>query len=835
MAIFSPNYLRANTEQSKQIAIVIKIDGVPGYLSNIPIYSIVRYGDPDVFYGGPFVYGALRKRDDVRDILSLEGSSLTLSQRLEPEQGKGSISTLTFAFIDLDNFMTELCSPGVIVDEILGKEVTVQLGYQDISFPSDYFVIFRGTITATTSKTGIVTLQISDPNTKNRQYTFKQGSTNTTSSIDDTVTTIPVVSTNNFFEQILGPDATYDPAIKTYIKVDEEFMEYPAVGGTDATNFYVTRGARGTIPAPHDTDASVTSAVQIQDHCIDLALKVMLSGWDGNCIIDQPIQSIITTLSGVLGNINNSVTLPDDVDAVKDYGLVIGDYLTISNATDPLNDITTRITGFADPSSTQPNQVILTADDFNSVEYPTTALISFRSQYDTYPVDCGLKLTPRDVDVQGYIDLKNTFLASPGNSYRFLLTEQTQGKDWLESQVYLPVSVYSLTRRGKLSVKITKPPIGNASLITLDQDNIIDPVNITFDRGTNSRKFFNEISWQYDQTDAGVYLSIFDRLDSASLTIIGLSSVLPISSSGLRTDLTPDIEDTLTKRAQFFLSRYKRGAQQVNLKVNYGTGNLIEGGDIVALNGNGLSLPNFTDGTRDFGVQLFEVIERGLNLKDGNVNLKLINGVGASATDRFGMIAPSSVLGIGSTTTVLFLTDSFSSANPIFPGNEWFKWQNYVGQPIIVHNLDYSYTEQVTIKGFDIVNPNKMTVTPALSSAPPAGYIIDIPHYPNFGTVATLSTYKSIFTFCGPEATVATGTSDTVFDVVLGDEIYLFDGCVIRVHNDDFTIDSGDIFVKTVIGTTVTTSTPLGFTPSAGQIVDLIGFAIDRGGCYRWI
>ena len=149
--------------------------------------------------------------------------------------------------------------------------------------------------------------------------------------------------------------------------------------------------------------------------------------------------------------------------------------------------------------------------------------------------------------------------------------------------------------------------------------------------------------------------------------------------------------------------------------------------------------------------------------------------------------------------------------------------------------MDYSYTEQVTIKGFDIVNPNKMTVTPALSSAPPAGYIIDIPHYPNYGSAATLSTYKSIFTFCGPEATVATGTSDTVFDVVSGDEIYLFDGCVIRVHNADFTIDSGDIFVKTVIGTTVTTTVTLGFTPSAGQIVDLIGFAIDRGGSYRWI
>ena len=100
----------------------------------------------------------------------------------------------------------------------------------------------------------------------------------------------------------------------------------------------------------------------------------------------------------------------------------------------------------------------------------------------------------------------------------------------------------------------------------------------------------------------------------------------------MRTDLTPDIEDTLTKRAQFFLSRYKRGAQQVSLKVNYGTGNLIEGGDIVALNGDGLSLPNFIDGTRNFGVQLFEVIERGLNLKDGNVTLKLIAGVGASAT-----------------------------------------------------------------------------------------------------------------------------------------------------------------------------------------------------------
>lgn len=835
MAIFTVDYLRANTESSKQISIVVTIDGLPFQLSNRPVYSVVNYGDP-IVYGEPgLVYGALRRNDDVKDILSLDGSSLTIAQRLEPEQGKGSISSFSLAFIDKDEIMTQICTPGFYFPEILGRNVTIELGYEQISYPTDYFVIFRGIITGINQRTGVYVLALSDPNVKRRQYVFLPSATTITSAITDTDTTIPVNNTGQFYQQILGPDATYDPAIKTYIKIDDEFIEYPSNGILDAVTFQlVTRGARGTVAAPHDSGASVAGYIQMQDHCIDMVLKIMLSGWNGPWISDQPLKSIIATLDGVLGNIQNAIIFPDGVDVQKKYGLVAGDYVTITGSAYPGNNITSTIIDFVDIGPFQPNQIILLADDLSTAEYPTAAVVAFRSQFDTYPVNAGLRLTPDEVDVQGHLDLKALFLSDASNSYRFLLSDQQQGKDFIEKEIYLPVSAYSVTRRGRLSVKITKPPLADAGLIILGQNNIIDPDNITFDRATNSRTFFNEINVQYDVDDAGTFLSVFDAFDSDSLSLIGLSSVMPITSLGTKTDLSPNIEANLTHRALFLLSRYKRGALTVGLKVNYGTGNLIEAGDVVALDGTGLELPNWVTADRDFGVQLFEVIDRTLDIKAGNVALKLVNGVGASASDRFATISPSSVLGGGNTTSTIFVTDSFSPADPKFPGAEHRKWDNYVGQPVVVHNEDYSVSGQSVIAAIDPVNTYKFTLSPPLGFTPPAGYILDIIPYPTSTSASVDSLYKSVQFFLSPQVLVVTGIDAFNFTVGGGDIGKFFVGAMVRVHDYSYAIDSPDVTVVDIVGNQITVNVSLGFTPAAGQFIDLIGFA-DKGGAYRWI
>src|SRR5882724_3848479 len=112
------NYLLFNEELTKNISLVVKIDGVPDLLTNRPIFKKVRYGDPDIHYGDPgLVYGGLTRVPNVKDYLSLDGSSITISQLIEPERGKGSVSQFSLSFVDVGQYMSNLIAPGNVIPD----------------------------------------------------------------------------------------------------------------------------------------------------------------------------------------------------------------------------------------------------------------------------------------------------------------------------------------------------------------------------------------------------------------------------------------------------------------------------------------------------------------------------------------------------------------------------------------------------------------------------------------------------------------------------------------------------------------------------------------------
>ena len=612
----APNrFITFNSQSTKQINIIVEIEGVPGLLCALPIYKRIRYGDPDVFYGGPgLVYGGLIRMNSwnggaVRDILSLDASSLTLQQRIEPEQGRASISVLSFGFIDKDQYMTQLCSPGVIVDDILGKKIKVYLGYRDIAFPEDYYVIFRGVISQIDQPPGLVKFTLSDPNIKRRSQIFYSGTSKLSAGIDAVTTTIPVISNSDFIKHIQGPDGNYDPAIKLYLKIGDESIEYGPTASLPAAVFGsnsfsgVVRGSRGTTAAAHGPDEDVAVEMLLEDHAIDMALKLMLSGWDGPCLEDIPIQGINLTAIVSPASYPNCLVLPANKDANRDYGLFLGDYLTTTGSGIPANNQTCQVIGFEDLEE-QTNRIILTDGTFTN-ELSTTAVFSVRSKYDVYPVACGSKLSVDDVDVERHVETKAQFLSVEENAYRFLITQPQTGKTFIETEIYLPIASYSLTRFGRLSMGLTKPPLVDDRLQFLTKDNVLNADRLAPQRSITNRKYFNEITWSYDaRDDNSSYATVLKTLDTDSLNIIGLSSVLPIKSLGLRSDLNPDA--VIQRRTKFLLGRYKKGAILLNPEVNYEVGVQIEAGDIVALQDDGnLQIANYSTGERNLGVQLF--------------------------------------------------------------------------------------------------------------------------------------------------------------------------------------------------------------------------------------
>lgn len=836
-------FLVYNTQSTKQINIVLEIEGVPGILSAQPVYKRIRYGDPDVHYGDPgLVYGGLIRMNtfnggEVRDILSLDASSLTLQQRIEPEQGRASISVLSFGFIDKDSYMTQLCSPGIIVDDILGKKIKVYLGYQDIAFPEDYYVVFRGIISQVDQPPGLVKFTLSDPNIKRRTQIFYTGKSKLSAGINSSTTTIPVISNSDFLKSVLGPAGNYDPGVKLYLKIDDEYIEYGPSASLPSATFGVNsfggvvRGARTSVTAAHDPDAEVSVYMELEDHAINMALKLMLSGWGTFCTTDVPLQGV--NLTGLVSPASypNSLVLPQNKDANRDYGLYLGDYITVSGSAIPGNNITARVIGF-EAIEDEPNRVILTDGIFTN-ELSTTGVMAIRSQFDVYPLTAGAKLQVDDVDVQRHLELKAQFLSVDENYLRFFISSPQTCKTFIESEIYLPLACYSLTRFGRLSMGLTKPPIADDRLQFLNKDNITNADRLAPQRSLTNRKFFNEIDWSYDVDDAGsFYANVIKTVDTDSLNIIGISTVLPIKSNGIRSALNPDA--VIARRTKFLLNRYKKGAVILNPEVTYEVGVQIEAGDIVALSDEGsLQIANYSTGVRNIGVQLFEVIDRTLDLKSGNVKLQLLSGVGGAADDRFGTISPSSRTDAGVDLYSVIIKDSYGAK---YPGNEKLKYENYIGYPVRIHNDDWSVSYERTLTGFSNTNPYQMLFSDVLPMVIPADWVIDIPPYPLSPDTYVNQIYKSIHAFLDATVAVVSGVDAYTLTVSPGDIGKFNANALIKIHEPEWVYESPEVIIDSVdTGTnTIVVKSSLGFTPNAGDLIEFIGFADKQPG-YRWI
>lgn len=838
------NYQIYNDLQSKKLAIVVDIAGLD-YLTSTTIGRVLQYGDPynygdpGLLYGGLVPIGTNPSERGQKILLNLDGSSLTIAQRLEPEQGRGAISTLSMSFIDKDKYMTQAVTPGLIIPEILGREVKIWLGYAQTSFPQDFYIVWRGRVGQVNPEIGRISLQFVDPNLAKRQQIFYTAQTTLNGAINDTVTTINVDANGDFHEKILGPDGTYDQFVQCYIKIEDEFIEYQQTG-FEATGFgtnqflSVVRGARGTTAASHADGVDIDAYVQLSGRAVEMALNIQMSGWAGPYLTGYGITALVQTGDPFVPLISNGIVLNNNVDAVRDLGLTVGDYITIAGDPNLSNNGTFVVVGF-DNSLNQTNKVILVDTTF--IASPATpALLALRSQYDVWPTSCGCKLPGWEVDIAGHQFYQNTYLFSAANSYSFLINSPESGKTFIESQIMLPVGAYCLTRQGKLSMGLTKPPIADERTSILNQTNVLEPQTIKVQRGLNNRKYFNEINWSYDFNDDGEPTSLRKTIDTDSLNLIGISSVLPIEAKGAKTSL--GFNTIVENRERNLLLRYADAAVMIDLKTNFGTGNLIEAGDVVILSDqNQLQIPNMKTGERNMGQQLMEVINRSIDLKSGQVQLQLLGGLQSLISDRYATITPSSLVTTGSTTTKVRIVESFGA---VFPAQEQNKWIDYKGYRITVRSEDYSVFEETTFIDLDPSDNHALLVSPALSFTPPVDYIVDLAPYPTSTDPLNQQLPKLVHTYLDPSVDVTSGVDAFNFNVALVDVSKFHVGATILIHNADYSILSPEVEVSAILGTLITVSTSLGFTPAAGQKVELIGFAdfdLDEGsgGPYRFV
>ncbi len=235
-------------------------------------------------------------------------------------------------------------------------------------------------------------------------------------------------------------------------------------------------------------------------------------------------------------------------------------------------------------------------------------------------------------------------------------------------------------------------------------------------------------------------------------------------------------------------------------------------------------MTNTDTGNRLFGPRLMEIGNKSTNFKSGRIELELID-TGFNLDGRYGTISPASKIDSGSDTSILRLKKSFGT-NELDEETE--KWEKYIGEKLRVRSNDLAYDEIVTFESIHPTISNAIVVTPSLPSAPLEDYIVEPPTYPNASKL-----WKAAHCFSDPSVNVTAGVSTIQFTVDAGDIGKFQIGAFIRVHNDDFTQDSGDTTILNIIGNDIITEDDLGFTPSSANQVQLIGFASDGGKPYR--
>jgi hypothetical protein len=390
------------------------------------------------------------------------------------------------------------------------------------------------------------------------------------------------------------------------------------------------------------------------------------------------------------------------------YGISIGDYVTTTGSGVGANNFTLR--KVTDIELTDEGSYIVVDGAGLTAETTTTAVAAFRSQFDTLPD--GLAMGGDEIDVEEHLRLYQLFLSS--GEMDFYLKEEINGREFLQTEVYLPSGSYSIPRQARASVAYHIGPLPGEKIFELNESNIKEP-NQTKLKRSLSRNFYNEVIYKYEED------ALEDRFKSGFINIAADSKTqikagnksLIIEARGLRDALSAD--NLALQASNRRLKRYKFGAESVSLSTLFESGFDVEIGDIVIYDGSFDQLPDIKNGAKNIQPRLFEVQNKTLDLKTGDVKLELVD-TNFGTNVRYALISPASTVIAGASTTSFTVSSS-----------QYSKWSKLTNPSITVRNETGSSTSNSVLQS--ISKSGVVIVSPALSFTPSAGMILELSHY----------------------------------------------------------------------------------------------------------
>lgn len=158
--------------------LVLKIDGYDNIFNNTSIKSYIKIGEPGLKIGMPLApsievwkIGGYKYLANQSPYISFNiGTTTKITQKIDPSRGLGSsVSQMNIAIVDVNGEITKFASPGFVLDDLLGRRVSVYSGVENSSFPLDYNVIFRGNIQDINAQSGAIVLSLNNTEERKRQ------------------------------------------------------------------------------------------------------------------------------------------------------------------------------------------------------------------------------------------------------------------------------------------------------------------------------------------------------------------------------------------------------------------------------------------------------------------------------------------------------------------------------------------------------------------------------------------------------------------------------------------------------------------------------------------
>lgn len=781
--------------------LIAEVDGIPLLFGVRDVTVLPSFDEvPPLLFDDGIFFDTPRAAGNSRAYIDFKGATKNKQQILPDKGGAGSVASMQLRLINKDGELTELFSSGVNIDDIFGAEVKLFIGFQGGSHPEDSNELFRGVCTEITTDHGGIVIKISHPDQLKRQPLFDLITDRLTIPLDSVSTTINIGDTTPFTIPI---DETN---IESYVLIDEEIIKLST--NITATTFDdVLRGQLGSSLSDHDVNADVQSFYRLKGKPIDLSLRVMISG------ADDETQDILSFKKYGDIDINNAVFFEDN-NIADELGIAIGDTITITGTA--LNDGVRTIIGF----NTFEGGSYLLTDGAEFIYENMIGLATISSQFNTLPI--GLSISPSKIDMDGTIKVKEEIDAGLPDIDIYIEDQIKNVKEWLEQEIYKPCAIYSVNRKGRISIKFTRPAIADEEIKIISPDNIEKKsiTNIKL-RRSFGKNFYNQVTYSFernpikDKYEANTFIVSADSLNRIKL---GTKQLLHEANAFRDNGATRQAVARIGSRV---LSRYQFGARYIdNVQVLWSTGYSIEVGDTVLV--KDLKIADLEKNKQTFGNILMEVVNKELDIKNGVVKISLLDS-NFGVDNRYATISPASKISSLKTSKSVKIIRSFG-VNDIV---ERTKYESLIGGKFNIRSQDFSQSQTVTLADFNPSDESELTFEETITVPVDNTYIVEFASYDSLDDVQ-----KLLHVSLAPNELVVSGSSEAVFDSSVTS---LFVGAVIQVTRENFTAWSNEATILDITGNTVTVDKNLGFIPANGDIVGVIGFSSDLGGAYRLV